>query len=224
MQSVVKKVAAVASALTLLASAAGAQPAGLVFNGTTGLCFYLTAGPACSPTLGAGSTIAGSGLTYTAGTFSTTTDVNGFAGIGGTGNNLGTLSLTYPPAFNYNPYSFALLVDITAPPTLPGAFNFTGILTGNVIADGNGVSLVFNGPLSQNFNFDYQSGPLQGFSGTGSFSVPSFVSVNANNPAQAISAQIRATGSIVPEPSTYLLLGSGLLGLAGFAHRRRSTV
>jgi hypothetical protein len=203
----------IALGAALLAVGLGAQPAAaqvVNFQGVTEACFYQTGDPMCATTPGA----TFQGLTFSPGAFNVTTDPTGFVAIGGMGNNLGLMGLTWPPTFDYGSTNFILRTIFTAP-TVGGDAIFAAVLRGFVVEDENGVGFTFT-DNSQTLTFVDD----QGREGEFVIRVNNF-GVNANATTQAISGEIEVT-AVVPEPATMALLGTGLVGLVGARRRRKN--
>ena len=197
------KAASFAVALATSAALAGAQT---TVAGTTSGCF----GTGCTPT--------GPNATYTVpGSTGGAINFAGSAFTGMTNPATGAFSVsdfgTFQTAgFGGSNFStpFTLLFSLSAPvgSTSPSAF-FT--VSGNLGANSQtrDVAYTFSGtPVT--FTYPGGSGSIQLDNGF----------IGANNSA-TITGRVLAS-SVVPEPSTYAMMGMGLAGLVAAARRRRS--
>lgn len=209
----------IALGLAVLALSAGtAQAQFITWSGTTQGCF----GGGCTP--GAGPTTLGGGLvTFTNGSFLGTTNGVSFTNITGSPtNNFGQITVgTAPPPGIPVSSPFNLEIIFSSPNTGNQLYNaivsgtVTALTEGGVNVDFNPgdplsfaafrTGIPFHDPLTNsfgNFSLLVQGGPIQ------------------SGQTDGISGTITVQ-NIVPEPATMTLLGTGLLGLLGMAHRRR---
>lgn len=206
--------------LALAAATFGAAPAqaqSVTFTGTTLGCFYTAV--VCTPVTT--STLSGGSLTFNGGTFNVTTS-NGFVGVGntaGSSNNFGSFNLpaSVTPQNVAAGTSFLLHINFTAPSGVsPNPVPFTASVVGSVTGDAQGGYSVIFPSTGQNITWSGGSGTV----------IVNTASINNSltSTATDITGSITARQTTVPEPSTVLLVASGLAGLAVSSRRRRTNV
>jgi hypothetical protein len=200
---------AVIAGAALLPAIAHAQ---LTVAGSTAGCF----GAGCT-SFGTTATYGSSGLSYQSGSFSTTlsnaADLDDVV--------VGSLRLTEDNSNNINNGVFRLRFTFTSPATAPQTI-FTADVDGTYNRFSyDDATVTFGGPQTINF-------------AGGSFQLwvqdvqlnPSFLNSPDVDPIEAkiygLQTVSGGPSNVVPEPSTYVLLATGIAALGGVARRRRN--
>jgi len=223
---------AVAGALAL-----GSAPLSAQINivGSTTGCFY-TNGNVCNTGL---STTSHEGLTFEGRNFDVTAGPGGTITFGDMLNSLGRFDLASGVRhdFDDNQHRFRLFVTIASPNTTPGSSNFTARLTGDIRSNGDNIEInfdqedwngfsydggSFNLRVNNDLDFDYDD-PKGGWA---------YIQgkIDCDIDGKKKQPDIPTCGdeytppvTTTPEPSTYVMMAAGLLGV-GYVRRRRRTV
>jgi len=155
-------------------------------------------------------------LTFTGNASFAGTTALGIGSLSGA-NSLGSFFLVTAPTQPLNG-SFTLNVSFTAPTGINGGQGaiYTAIITGSVSPnlDQGGVNILFNNP-SQLFTFNDGTN-----NGTFSLTVPNLF-VQTGRSAQLTAGITGQQTAVVPEPTTLLLMGTGLTGVMAKLRQRR---
>ena len=145
--------------------------------------------------------------------FSATT----FLGIGAFSgsNRLGTFSLATSPG-RAVAGDFTLNITFTAPTGINGgqSTSYLATITGSVspVVDQGGVAIHFTQPVTV---FTFSNGGI-----SGSFTLTMADLFVQSGRTADVTAGLTGQQTAIPEPASMLLLGTGLLGVAGVARRR----
>lgn len=144
-----------------------------------------------------------------------TPDQPGNGGTLFTFNSLGDFVAGAGSLTNFNGVDFTLTITQLDPPVSPNTGDLTATLSGSLQTTSSGTEVIFSSPTSISLGGDvYQ---IASFTADGPGVVLSPSSVN--NGVTSLQGKISEPVS-APEPSAALLLGSGLLSLAGIRRRR----